>query len=111
MGNTRGDKVIDRIFSNMGRSVLEAGSYAPLETEDGRVSDHRVAYGRFKLKCTDGRLTLIIVTPPRQKNFSRCGLSFTFGVRSLRLWGAMRRLEPTNPVSYTHLTLPTTPYV
>ena len=51
VGPTRGDKAIDRIFSNMGRSLVEAGTVLPLETSgegmDCRKSDHLIAYGRF----------------------------------------------------------------
>ena len=49
VGNTRGDKSIDRIFCNLSRSVSVSGCLAPLETEDGRKSDHGVAYCKFKL--------------------------------------------------------------
>ena len=47
VGPTRGSRAIDRIFMNMSRSVTEAGTLAPLETEEeegGRQSDHRIAY-------------------------------------------------------------------
>ena len=47
VGNTRKDKCIDRIFTNMTRSIKAAGILAPLETEDEdntRKSDHRVAF-------------------------------------------------------------------
>ena len=48
VGNTRGGCAIDRTFCNLSRSVEEAGTLAPLETEDGRASDHRIAYIKFK---------------------------------------------------------------
>ena len=46
VGPTRGDRLIDRIFSNSGRAVVESGSLPPLETDDpqARKSDHRIAY-------------------------------------------------------------------
>ena len=55
VGPTRGSRSIDRIFSNIGRSVTESGSLAPLETEEAEdgsqlASDHRVAYARFSLQ-------------------------------------------------------------
>ena len=43
-GPTRGDRSIDRTLVNFGRAVKEAGTLPPLETEDGRASDHRVAW-------------------------------------------------------------------
>ena len=50
VGNTRGDRSIDRIFTNVSRSVESAGTLEPLETDDGsRQSDHRVAYCRAGL--------------------------------------------------------------
>ena len=60
VGNTRGNRSIDKVFCNMGRSVKEAGTVLPLEAEDEegnlRRSDHRVVFCRFDLK--------------RQKNYS-----------------------------------------
>ena len=44
VGNTRKDKCIDRVFTNSSRGVVEAGTLAPLETEEDRRSDHRVVY-------------------------------------------------------------------
>ena len=46
VGPTRGDRSIDRIFSNMGRSVTHSGTVPPLETEAtvAAQSDHKVAY-------------------------------------------------------------------
>ena len=51
VGPTRGRKSIDRVFSNVGRSLVESGTALPLETEgeDSRKSDHLIAYGRFFL--------------------------------------------------------------
>ena len=45
-GPTRGDRSIDRSFVNFGRSIIEATTLEPLETEDGRQSDHRVAWAK-----------------------------------------------------------------
>ena len=52
VGNTRGDRSLDRMFVNMSRSVVEAGTLEPLSTEseeDRRQSNHRVAYCRLDL--------------------------------------------------------------
>ena len=43
-GPTRGSRSIDRTLTNFGRSIKESRTLPPLETEDGRVSDHRIAY-------------------------------------------------------------------
>ena len=50
VGNIRKDKSIDRIFLNMDRSVTEAGTLSPLETEEGQESDHRVAFCKIALR-------------------------------------------------------------
>ena len=50
VGNTRKEKSIDWIFSNMDRFISEAGTISPLETEKGQPSDHRVAYCKIALK-------------------------------------------------------------
>ena len=54
VGPTRGSRSIDRIFTNMSRSVEESGSLEPLETEEiegiVRKSDHRVAYVKISLE-------------------------------------------------------------
>ena len=50
VGPTRKDKQIDRIFTSMGRSITESGTLAPLETEEGQPSNHRVAYCRVGLE-------------------------------------------------------------
>ena len=54
VGNTRKDRCLDRMFLNMGRSIQEAGTFEPLETEgegeEKAVSDHRVAYCRVRLE-------------------------------------------------------------
>ena len=51
VGNTRGSRCIDRVFSNVWRRVTESGTIAPLETEDeeARSSDHRTVYCSFEL--------------------------------------------------------------
>ena len=43
-GPTRGDRSIDRTFVNFYRSVTASNTLEPLEDEDGRQSDHRVAF-------------------------------------------------------------------
>ena len=43
-GPTRIDRSIDRSFVNFRRSISSSGTCEPLETEDGRKSDHRVAW-------------------------------------------------------------------
>ena len=54
VGPTRGLLAIDRIFTNMSRSVQSSGTWAPLQTtdseEDARTSDHRVAFCAFELR-------------------------------------------------------------
>ena len=45
-GNTRGSRAIDRSFCNFSRSLVESGTLPPLETDDGRSSDHRIAYAK-----------------------------------------------------------------
>ena len=52
VGPTRGSRSIDRIFSNVGRSLVESGTALPLETEgeESRRSDHLIAYGRFYIE-------------------------------------------------------------
>ena len=53
VGKTRGNRAIDRIFTNMSRSVVHSGTVAPLETEeiDGetRRSDHKIAFCNMSL--------------------------------------------------------------
>ena len=51
VGNTRGGRSIDRIFTNMSRSITDCGTLAPLETEgdEAVASDHRIAYCGIKL--------------------------------------------------------------
>ena len=54
---TRGDRAIDRIFTNMSRSITDYGTLSPLETEaaDGEEalrSDHKIVYMRSALKRT-----------------------------------------------------------
>ena len=48
VGPTRGDRSIDRLFTNFGRSIKQTGTLPSLETdEDGerkRLSDHLIAY-------------------------------------------------------------------
>ena len=49
-GPTRNNRSIDRLFTNMGRSVTESGTLAPLETDDGQArSDHRVVFCKIQL--------------------------------------------------------------
>ena len=57
-GPTRGDLSIDRTFTNFGRSISEALTLEPLETEDGRVSDHKIAFTRADFpKPKSGKIT------------------------------------------------------
>ena len=53
VGNTRGNRSIDKIFCNLGRSVVESGTLAPLEMDDEpeetRRSDHRVAFCKLDI--------------------------------------------------------------
>ena len=55
VGNTRGNRSIDKIFINMSRSVVESGTLLPLETEGQdeamrRRSDHKLTYCRLLLE-------------------------------------------------------------
>ena len=50
VGCTRGRRSIDRIFTNIGRSITECGSFAPLENDGESKSDHCVAFCKLKLK-------------------------------------------------------------
>ena len=45
-GPTGQGQKIDRSFTNFGRSVKESGILKPLETEDGKKSDHDIAWTR-----------------------------------------------------------------
>ena len=50
VGQTRGDLSIDRIFTNLSRSIKEAGSLSPLENQDGsKQSDHRIAFCKAEM--------------------------------------------------------------
>ena len=49
VGPTRGDRAIDRLFTNMSRSLITSGTVPPLEAEQS-LSDHRVAYASFKIQ-------------------------------------------------------------
>ena len=44
VGLTRGSRSIDKIFTNVPRKVVEAGTLTPLETEEDQSSDHRTAF-------------------------------------------------------------------
>ena len=74
VGPTRGDRCIDRVFSNL-PGVSVTGTLPPLETDvDGtaaRNSDHKISFVQADIP----------------------------------------RVQAFRSVSYTHLTLPTTPYV
>ena len=58
VGATRNRRAIDKIFTNMSRSITECGTLAPLETEAAeddpllttKKSDHRIAYSRIGLQ-------------------------------------------------------------
>ena len=51
VGPTRGNRFIDRVFTNFHRSTTELGTRTPLETEDGNPSDHKQVSSRpFSLK-------------------------------------------------------------
>ena len=45
-GPTRGDRAIDRTFTNFGRSIVEYDILPPLETEEGSASDHNMTFAR-----------------------------------------------------------------
>ena len=48
LGPTRGERTIDRLFTNMGRSIETSGTVPPLEAENS-ASDHRIAYFTAKV--------------------------------------------------------------
>lgn len=47
-GHTRAGRPIDRSFVNFGRSIVEAGTLPPLESEEGSQSVHWIAYARSR---------------------------------------------------------------
>ena len=53
-GPTRGDRCIDRSFTNFGRSITASGTLEPLQTEDGLESDHKIAFSEaeFERRCS-----------------------------------------------------------
>ena len=50
VGPTRNSRQLDKIFTNMSRSIEAAGTLDPLESEDGASSDHRTAYCTMMMK-------------------------------------------------------------
>ena len=73
-GPTRGDRSIDRSFTNFHRSIEESGTLEPLETEDDRQSDHRVAWFRAvfpKIKSDVVKYTYRAYTEEGAANFVR----------------------------------------
>ena len=50
VGNSRGRRAIDRIFLNFTRSVQEYGTLEPLESEENKRSDHKIAYVRATIQ-------------------------------------------------------------
>ena len=46
VGETRGHRSIDRVFTNFHRSVVESDTRLPLSSEEGNESDHKIAYIR-----------------------------------------------------------------
>ena len=53
VGNTRGDRAIDRMFCNFQSGLVESGTVPPLETEgdeEVRRSDHRIAFFKTELR-------------------------------------------------------------
>ena len=54
-GPTRQGRYIDRSFVNFNRSVVGSGTSVPLEDEDGRESDHRVAPLRAEFETTENK--------------------------------------------------------
>ena len=49
-GPSRGELAIDRSFVNFHSAIKEAGTLTPLETEDERLSDHRIAFARAEFQ-------------------------------------------------------------
>ena len=56
-GNTRQGRSIDRSFTNFGRSIIEAGTLPPLETEDGSQSDHKIAWARARFSVEPAKIS------------------------------------------------------
>ena len=54
---TRQDRAIDRSFVNFGRAITACGKLEPLKTEDGRKSDHRIAWAFASIKKEVGKTT------------------------------------------------------
>ena len=130
VGPTRGDRAIDRIFSNIVSSA--AGTLPPLETdrdpETGRkkLSDHRIAYGTLVMERAPKTEYLTYsyryYNPESENLFGQWLAGMSWGdliasgdsntranIYQQEMNDALERFFP--PVSYTHLTLPTTPYV
>ena len=55
-GPTRGERAIDRSLVNFYRSIEESGTLPPLETEDGRESDHKIAWARATFEKTPSKI-------------------------------------------------------
>ena len=83
-GPTRGNKAIDRSLVNFGRSVKESCTLEPLETEEGNVSDHRIAWARAEF-------------PPLQKDVVR------YSYRAFTEEGATSFLEAIHSQSWAEV--------
>ena len=74
VGPTRGDRAIDRLFTNMGRSTIASGTVPPLET-DNSVSDHRIAYATFRVRRQEAfewiTYSYRVCTEEAKKDFGR----------------------------------------
>ena len=85
VGPTRQDLLIDKIYTNLSRSINEAGTLSPLETEDGtKKSDHRVAFCKAEIEDSErlpGKTTPTDTTMKNPWNDSSIGSSYTTGTR------------------------------
>jgi hypothetical protein len=50
VGKTRGERSLDKIFTNFNRKISNCGTLPPLQSHEGILSDHRVAFVRASLE-------------------------------------------------------------
>ena len=133
-GPTRGNRTIDRTFSNL-ENIKRKGVLDPLQSDDEintRQSDHRIFYVtaamkfkwlnysyRYKSKEACEEFEQWILNKDWSGVLSAVGSDPKADLYQAELNAALESIFPlctikrrnVDPVSYTHLTLPTTPYV
>ena len=82
VGPTRGDRRIDRVFTNFSRSISESGTRTPLETEDGSPSDHKQAFVRAVFEKVAPKTTKYTYRP-----FTRRGADAFAAAMETANWG------------------------